>query len=98
MTAEFPQSSARRPLLVNGESLRIEVTAPRSAGGEKYEPQSPEEARQLLLPQIESVITTVQGCKTNLHGSSPFAKLHGGRPVPGYADKRNRRDRSRITS
>jgi hypothetical protein len=56
-----PEASApTRPLLVNGEALRLEVTAPRTAGGEKYEPQTPEQARALLLPQIQTAISTAQ--------------------------------------
>ncbi len=53
-------SSPLRPLLVNGEGLRIDVTAPRSVGGAKYDPQTPEEARAILLPQVNAVVSTVR--------------------------------------
>src|SRR5687767_574799 len=46
----------RRSLLVNGEALRLDVSAPRAGGGDKYQPRSPAQARDLLLPQIRSVI------------------------------------------
>jgi len=41
-----------RPLLVNGEALKLDVQAPRSGGGEKYEPQTVEQARAVLAPQV----------------------------------------------
>ena len=41
-----------RPLLVNGEALRLDVQAPNPGGGEKYEPQTVEEAQRVLVPQV----------------------------------------------
>lgn len=41
-----------RPLLVNGEALRLEVESPRSGGGEKFEPQTVAQAQRLLSPQV----------------------------------------------
>lgn len=43
-----------RPLLVNGEALRLDVQAPNPGGGEKYEPQTVESAQKLLIPQINN--------------------------------------------
>ncbi len=45
--------TARR-LLLNGEALRFEVEPAPTGGGPKYNPFSPEEAREWLLPQIRS--------------------------------------------
>lgn len=42
----------RRPLLVNGEGLKVDVVPPSGGGGPKFEPRTAEEARALLLPQI----------------------------------------------
>ncbi|WP_085129614.1 S8 family peptidase [Mycolicibacter engbaekii] len=47
----FPQ----RRLLHGGEALRIEVTPARGGGGDKFEPQTAEQARELLLPQVTEV-------------------------------------------
>lgn len=44
--------SGPRPLLVNGEALRLDVQAPNGGGGDKYEPQTVEQAQELLVPQI----------------------------------------------
>jgi hypothetical protein len=41
-----------RPLLVNGEALKLDVQAPNTGGGEKYEPQTVEQAQHLLAPQV----------------------------------------------
>lgn len=47
--------AVQRPLLVNGEALRVAVQAPNTGGGEKYEPQTVEQAQSLLTPQIATV-------------------------------------------
>ena len=45
-----------RPLLLNGESLRQDLELQRWRGpGDKYEPRTAEQAREILLPQIETV-------------------------------------------
>jgi len=69
MTTPSPPTVASRRLLVNGEALRVEVTAPRGAGGEKYEPQSAEEARELLEPQLRAVISTTSRLHSTLRAS-----------------------------
>jgi subtilisin family serine protease len=48
-------SGESRPLLVNGEALKVDVTAPQGGGGPKFEPRTAEDARGLLLPQITSM-------------------------------------------
>jgi len=70
MTDTSTSTASPRRLLVNGESLRVDVTAPRSAGGDKYHPQTPEEARDLLLPQIRSAVEAVHGMPPALRASS----------------------------
>lgn len=54
-----PGASTRRPLLVNGESLRVDVVAPPTGGGEKYEPRTAVEARTFLLPQVSRALAEV---------------------------------------
>lgn len=44
--------SRGRPLLVNGEALKLEVHAPNGGGGEKFEPQTVEQAQAILAPQV----------------------------------------------
>lgn len=48
-----------RPLLVNGEALKVDVTAPNTRGGPKYEPRTAQDAAKLLLPQLTSTIESV---------------------------------------
>ena len=44
-----------RPLLLNGESLRQDLELRHWRGpGDKYEPRTAEQAREILLPQIET--------------------------------------------
>ena len=43
-----------RPLFVNAEALRVDVRAPSGGGGDKYEPQTLEQAQVLLAPQVEA--------------------------------------------
>lgn len=51
--------AVRRPLLVNGEALKLDVQAPNSGGGDKYEPQTVEQAQQLLAPQVAAAVEAV---------------------------------------
>lgn len=48
-----------RPLLVNGEALRVAVEAAPRGGGEKFEPQTAEQARNLLLPLLDTALSAV---------------------------------------
>ena len=57
-----------RPPFVNGEKLRLDVQAPRSGGGTKYEPQTVEQAQRILGPQIQSVAEAVGAFKEELRG------------------------------
>jgi hypothetical protein len=75
-----PTAPSRR-LLTNGEALRMEVEAPPSGGGEKYEPQTPEQARALLLPQIESVTATALQLPEDLRADRLYIEA---RLLPNY--------------
>ena len=58
-----------RPLLLNGESLRQDLELRRRGGGsDKYEPRTAEEARELLLPQIESAHEVASSLPERLRG------------------------------
>ena len=60
-----------RPLLLNGESLRQDLDLQRWRGpGEKYEPRTAEEARKILLPQIEAVRTEAADIPEGLRGDN----------------------------
>lgn len=63
------RSETRRPLLVNGEALKLDVTAPSSGGGEKFEPRTPEQAREHLLPQINLAAAAAQRLPQELRAS-----------------------------
>lgn len=56
MTEVQRNGTVSRPLLVNGEGLRLQVQAPVSGGGDKYEPQTVEQAQALLAPQIATAV------------------------------------------
>lgn len=65
-----PNSSQEsRPLLVNGEGLRIRVTATTSGGGDKFDPQTAEQAQALLSPQINSVVASVAALPAELRAA-----------------------------
>lgn len=55
-----------RPLLVNGEALKLDVQAPNGGGGDKYEPQTVEQAQATLIPQITEATETVAGLPQTL--------------------------------
>lgn len=59
MTDVQSNEAVRRPLLVNGEALKLDVQAPNSGGGVKYEPQTVEQAQMLLAPQITAAVEAV---------------------------------------
>ncbi|SPM30635.1 S8 family peptidase [Mycobacterium terramassiliense] len=62
-----PQATSQRPLLVNGEALRLEgVEAPSAAGGPKFEPRTADDARELLLPQINVVAASARALPSQL--------------------------------
>jgi hypothetical protein len=60
------ESPVQRRLLLNGEALRIDVTAPRSGGGTKFEPQTAVEARELLAPQLDALLSTTASLTPDL--------------------------------
>ncbi len=61
--------AASRPLLVNGEALRLDVQAPRAGGGDKYDPQTVEQARDVLGPQVIAAAQAVENLPRALRAS-----------------------------
>lgn len=55
-----------RPLLVNGEALRLDVEAPRAGGGDKFEPQTVAQAQRILAPQVIATTEAVAALPTEL--------------------------------
>lgn len=64
----MPPRERERRLFVEGEKLRIPVTPPPTGGGPHYEPQTAEEARELLLPLVRSVATQAAQLAAELRG------------------------------
>ena len=46
-------------MFVYGERLRVDVEAPPTGGGTHYEPQTADQARDLLLPRLQAVVAQV---------------------------------------
>ncbi|MCY4110143.1 MAG: hypothetical protein OXG11_14095, partial [Chloroflexi bacterium] len=64
-----------RPLLLNGESLRLDLELQRWRGGrEKYDPQTSEEAREFLLPLIETTRIEAASIPQQLRGECIFVE------------------------
>ena len=74
-------TSVDRRLFVGGERLRIDVDAPPSGGGEKYEPQTAEQARELLIPMMESLAEVAAGIPSRLRGDRVYMEA---RLLPNY--------------
>lgn len=55
-----------RPFLYKGEALRTPAEKPPTGGGDKFEPQTAAQARELLLPQIRSVRAEVAALNDEL--------------------------------
>ncbi len=70
-----------RRVLVGGEQLRIDVEDAPSGGGEKFEPQTSEEARELLLPMVREVTQRAVSMPAQLRGSRIFVEA---RLLPNY--------------
>lgn len=76
-----------RPLLVNGEALKVAVTAPNSGGGAKYEPRTAEDAATLLLPQLTSALADAHDLPQELRAEDRIyveAKLVANYLAPSY--------------
>lgn len=76
-----------RPLLVNGEALKVAVTAPNSGGGAKYEPRTAEDAATLLLPQLTSALAEAYDLPQRLRAEDRIyveAKLVANYLAPSY--------------
>lgn len=79
--------SVARRLLFNGEALRLEVEPAPSGGGPKYEPFTPEQAREWLLPQIRSARAEIAELPDYLRASDRVyveAKLLPNYIAPSY--------------
>ncbi|MGO0578255.1 S8 family peptidase [Ornithinimicrobium panacihumi] len=66
MTDVQSNDAVRRPLLVNGEALKLDVQAPNSGGGDKHEPQTVEQAQALLSPQITAAVAAAEALPSTL--------------------------------
>lgn len=78
---------ASRPLLVNGEALRVDVTAPSTGGGPKYEPRTAEDAAVFLLPQIAAALEDSRNLPRELRAEDRIyveAKLVANYLAPSY--------------
>lgn len=76
-----------RPLLVNGEALKIDVIAPNTGGGTKYEPRTAEDASTLLLPQLTTALEGARGLPPELRAEDRIyveAKLVANYLAPSY--------------
>ena len=78
--SDVPNSVDRR-LFIGGERLRIDVEAPPSGGGDKYEPQTPMQARSLLLPMLQSVVEGAATLPPDLRGDRVYIEA---RLLPNY--------------
>ena len=78
--SDVPNSVDRR-LFIGGERLRIDVDAPPSGGGDKFEPQTPMQARELLLPMVESAVDTAATLTPDLRGDRVYIEA---RLLPNY--------------
>lgn len=78
--SDQPPSIDRR-LFIGGERLRMDVDAPPSGGGDKFEPQTPEEAREVLLPMVRSVVEAAERIPSRLRGEHVYVEA---RLLPNY--------------
>ena len=77
-----PQTPAPdRRVLVGGERLRIRVEDAPSRGGDKFEPQTAEQARELLLPMVREVTQRAVSLPARLRGSRLYIEA---RLLPNY--------------
>ena len=76
-----PTPAPDRRVLVGGERLRVDVEDAPSGGGEKFEPQTPEEARELLLPMVREVARSAAETPDRLRGSRLYVEA---RLLPNY--------------
>lgn len=79
MSVAAPGSDRR--LFTGGERLRVNVEASPSGGGEKYEPQTPEQARALLLPMVRAVLDLTTSLSSRLRAERIYVEA---RLLPNY--------------
>lgn len=70
---DIPTQVDRR-LFVGGERLRVSVQAPPSGGGPKYEPQTAEQAQQLLRPMVTNVRESALALPAALRGDRIYVE------------------------
>ena len=80
-TATPPIPAADRRVLVGGEQLRIAVEDAPSGGGDKYEPQTAEQARNLLLPMVHEVTRRAGSLPEHTRGARLYVES---RLLPNY--------------
>ena len=78
--SDVPNPVDRR-LFIGGERLRIDVEAPPTGGGDKFEPQTPQQARALLSPMLRSVVGRAAGLSPSLRGDRVYIEA---RLLPNY--------------
>ena len=67
MSMQPPRDRARL-LFVQGERLRLAVEQPPSGGGAHYEPQTAQQAREVLLPLVQAVVARAIQLPEELRG------------------------------
>lgn len=77
---ETPAEVTRR-LFYNGEALRVDVGEPPTGGGDKYEPQTAEQAQQILAPKIRSTVEQAMTLPSPLRGDYLYVEV---RLLPNY--------------
>lgn len=91
MTDMGEGGSRPRRLLHGGEALRIDVRRAPTGPGDKHIPQTPEEARDILLPQIRQVVQTARTLPDELRARNYLyveAKLLPNYIAPTYFPKK----------
>jgi hypothetical protein len=61
-----------RPILASGERLAKTVEPPTGGGGPKFHPREIEDARQILMPQVEALQSTVSQIQDRFRGPRIF--------------------------
>ena len=78
--SDVPNAIDQR-LFIGGERLRIDVESPPSGGGDKFEPQTAQQARALLLPMVQSVVESAATLPPGLRGDRVYIEA---RLLPNY--------------
>lgn len=68
------QPGRDRQLFVYGERLRVDIEAPPTGGGTHYEPQTAAQARDLLLPRVQAVVSQVAQLPDDYRGDRLYVE------------------------